>query len=669
MPMTTPIRLCVGTLLVLLMSVSLDASADAAEAAFNKLFGKDMREVRHTRETDDDAQFAKRLLSEANSGKHDADLTIRLYEKAHYFGLRDLAGYPTANQALDQMLEKDATRKYDVGEMRLTLWEKWYEAQPQSRAFDPEDFIDLCLGLSHELVQAGDPARAMKFLSRGNRFASRNDSPRKHDVRDAITDLVRTRKALDEIAQLQEALETDPTAADKLAFVYLAQLDDPGKAAEYANQITDDALAAKVRQAAMDFELATPAQASEIGAYYLSLVTESKTREPIAMLIRARVWLTEFMSREQGEPAAIKAADEMLGTVNQALLQRGIGKKLARKMSSLVRGDGQFDRPADVQAAIDKAVQWLYKRRNAKTQWEQNNASHRNWGGYTALVVYALLMADEEPKVNGDLSRAVHFMMNADMKGTYPLCFRVHAWEVLPHRERYRQTLISDVTQLRRGATRYGFWGYTTTGKDVVPGKRLDLSTTLAGGLGLWIGEEVGGIAPKKVYWERTARALIKCQLDDNGWCYNPATGEKSQGAMTAGSLALLHASYPHLTDATKLQADKAIARGMQWMDENFSSTTNVNRGGFKNYYFAAVQHAGLFAGKRAFRQTDWYAAISEHLVKTQANDGSWGDVAETAFAVAFLCRGGIDYEKSDSDLPAPDAPPAEPQPQPDGAE
>ena len=189
------------------------------------------------------------------------------------------------------------------------------------------------------------------------------------------------------------------------------------------------------------------------------------------------------------------------------------------------------------------------------------------------------------------------------------------------------------------------------TGNDVKPGERLDTSTTLAGGLGLWIGEEVGGITPKTVYWERLARGLIENQLDDKGWSYNPAVMKTSQGAMTAGALALLYASRPHLGEATKAKADEAIAEGLEWMDANFSATTNVNRGaGFRCYYFAAVQHAGLFAGRRAFREMDWYDSIAEHLVKSQAPNGSWGSVHETAFAVAFLCRGGIEYELSENE-------------------
>lgn len=640
---------------ILVLICAMPASAygrpsDPAEVAFKKLFDKEVRAVRQTKETDDDAAFATRLYQEAESGKHAPDLTTRLYEKAYAFGLRDLKGYPTAGDALDQLLQKDETRKYDVGEMRLTLWDKWREAEPEARELEPGAYIDLCLQLGQDAVEANDLALALKFLNRGNRFASRYKSPRKHDVRDMITDLMRERQTREEIAELEDTLGKDPTAADKLALVYLAHRDDPAKAVAYADQISDAALAAKVRLAATGFEQATPQGANEASAFYYSLVTENKSREPVAMLIRARVWLTEYLSRAPADADAVKIANETLGEIDGALLKRGIGRKLRRKMSSVLRGEGPFGRPPHIQAAVDKGVAWLYAQRNNETHWEKDQPNHRNYGGYTALVVYALLMADEEPKLNGDLSRSLHFMMNTDMKGTYSLCFRIHAWEVLPRRERYQQILMQDVMQLRKGATRVGFWGYTMSGKDVKPKSRLDVSTTLAGGLGLWIGEEVGGITPKKTYWERVARGLIEYQLDDNGWCYNPATGTQSQGAMTAGALALLYASYPHLGAVTKAKADEAIARGVQWMDENFDPTKNVNRNVFKYYYFAAVQHAGLFAERRNFRQIDWYESITDHLVKTQSPQGTWGSVEDTAFAIAFLCRGGIVHEPTESE-------------------
>lgn len=628
--------------------------AKRAASAFKKQFGLDVRKARSTRETDDDAELAKRLFTEAESGNHDAGVTALLYENAYELGMRDATVFSTANDALDKLLENDPSRKFEIGEMRMKLWETWYEEKPDDRSFDPEAYIDLSLRLSQEAVEAGDMALGLKFLNRGNRFASRNDSPRKNDIRDTMTELIQTRKILEEIAALEETLATDALAHDKLAMIYLAKLDDPEKAIEYAPKMSDAELAAEIQLAVKPFEEATPAEAKQTGMFYYGLATENKTGDTIAMLIRSRVWLAEYISRAHEEPEAetVELARETISEIDADLLKRGIGKKLRRKLSSVIRGEGQFGRPPEVQAAIDKGVEWLYSQRKDEQHWEAGNASHRNWGGYTALVVYALLMADEEPRLNGDLSRAVHFMMNTEMKGTYAICFRIHAWEVLPRRERYRQTLVQDVTRLRRGATKHGYWGYTMAGNDVRPGERLDTSTTLAGGLGLWIGEEVGGMTPKKVYWERLARGLLENQLEDKGWSYNPAVMRDGQGAMTAGALALLHASYPHLGEATKAKVKVAIDNGMEWMDQNFSPTKNVNRGGgFKCYYFAAVQHAGLFAGRRDFKDMDWYESIKEHLLTSQSAAGSWGSVEETAFAIAFLCRGGVVYEGSENAL------------------
>ncbi len=662
MQLADRLRLALLALLVIAgLMTAARAQADQAAVGFTVLFGDEARAVDNTEATDDDARFAEKLFGEAESAQHPPELTIRLYEKAYHYGLRDVTGFAVADRALGRLVEKDATRSLEVGEMRLVLLEKWHESErskeeSQRNAAVAEDLIDQYLLLGRLALDAREIDRALKYLQKGVDFATRSRSPRKGELTDAIMDLYQTRKLLKEIEQLQGLLATDATAADKLAMIYLTQLDDPAQAATYVERMQDQALAASIRLAATEFEVATPANAKDAGAFYLGLVTDGKAPKPVPMLIRAKVWLTEYLSREEGEVQEIKLAHDMMGQVDQALLAQGVGQKLGRKMAGKVRGDGQFARPADVQAAIDLGVRWLYTQRDPQRHWEQDPETHRNWGGWTSLAVYALLMADEDPQTNSALNRAANFVMNADLKGTYPLCFRIHVWEVLPQRERFRKVLTSDVSKLRGGMTRYGFWGYTMAGNDVDPDKKLDLSTTLAGGLGVWIGESVGGIKPKPADWERIALALIKYQREDFGWAYNPALADVSHGSMTAGALALLYASYPHLTDQTKAKVDQTIAQGVKWMDANFSPTTNVNRGSFTNYYFAAVQHAGLFSGQREFRDMDWYESIKKHLLETQFPDGSWGNVQETAFAIAFLCRGGIIYEPSIGDQVQPAA-------------
>lgn len=662
-------RLRIAYLVVALSTASL-AQADQATVGFMLLFGDDVRAVEATEQTEDDARLAERLFQEAESGQHADALTMLLYEKTYEYGMKDLTGYPTADQALGRMLEKDDARSREIGDMRLALLEKWIaterdENQQGLNVLNPDELIDLYLDQSRLAAEARDIEQAIKYLRRCNEFTSKTRSPRRNEIKEAIGELYQLRKLLKDIAELEEQLDADPAAAGKLAMIHLTEFDDPAKAATYADRMSDKQLAAKIRLAAMDFELATADNAKDTGAFYLGLVNDGQARQPVPMLIRAKAWLTEYLSRRQGGDQEIKAVNDMLAQVDQGLLRQGVGQKLARIMAGRVRGDGQFERPADIQAAIDRGVAWLYTMRDPERQWEQDAETHRNWGGYTALAVYALLMADEDPQANRDLNRATNFMMNADLKGTYALCFRIHAWEVLPQRERFRRVLQRDVLALRGGLTRHGFWGYTMTGKDVVPGKKLDLSTTLAGGLGIWIGEEVGGISPKASDWERIARGIIRHQREDSGWAYNAAASEVSHGSMTAGALALLHAGYPHLSDETKTKVDESIAGGMKWMDENFSPTTNVNRGNFTNYYFAAVQHAGIFAARRDFREMDWYESIAKHLLQSQFGDGSWGSVQETAFAIAFLCRGGIVYEPSIGDQPEPvagdDAPAEQP--------
>ncbi|MEO0477188.1 MAG: hypothetical protein AAF085_14660 [Planctomycetota bacterium] len=183
-----------------------EAAREAAEAAYKEKFFEDERNVRGTRVTNDDAEFAQRLYTEAGSGEYDAYLSRLLYEKAYAFGLRDKRGYQAAYDSLDKLLELDASRQYEIVEMRLALMEKWKDDDPELTDPDPEAVIDTCLELSRAWGAAGDHDRAMKLLNRANRYAMRIDSPRKNDVRDGITDLTRMRKTLEKIAELEEAI-------------------------------------------------------------------------------------------------------------------------------------------------------------------------------------------------------------------------------------------------------------------------------------------------------------------------------------------------------------------------------------------------------------------------------------------------------------------------------
>lgn len=619
-------------------------AADQAEIGFILMFGNDVRAAEATEPPQDDAALAHRFLAAAESGRNARDLTVRLYEKAYAFGIKASNGYEPANKALDKLMELEPDRKPLWNEHRLTLLEVWYD-DGGADAIDPEEIIDLYMRLADQAIKTLDADLAESYYRRGDDFARKVRSPRRDEIRDSLAGLARLRGVLERIETAKARLADDPTAADEIAMLYLVELDAPTLAGEIAPQMQDAALKQQVSDAALPFTDAGVNTALDTARFYLGLGQDKKAPNRVAMLVRSMVWYTEFLSREPTEREAIREAVGTLEAIGDELSLEGIGRKLARKMASRIRGGGLFDRPDDVALAIDKGVAWLYEQRDPEKHWEETDERHRNWGGFTSLVVYALLMADEDPRTNRDLYRATNWMMNVQLTGTYAICFRIHAWEVLPQRERFRNVMVRDVGRLRQGMSRDGFWGYRPS--DSVNSKeRLDISTTLAGGLGVWIGEESGGLPIPGGQWDKVAQGMIEQQNADGGWSYNPVGGGASFGSMSAAGIALLYAARPHVSPRILPDLDNAIEKGLEWMDANFSPSQNVNRGNWKNYYLAAVQHAGIFSNRKEFKAMDWYETAAAHLVRTQAPDGSWGNnVSETAFAIAFLCRGGIQFD------------------------
>ncbi|MEM1356117.1 MAG: hypothetical protein AAGC44_09975 [Planctomycetota bacterium] len=639
------LRLALFTMVLGLFSGSARGQAnDQAEIAFILMFGNDVRQVEATETPDDDAALANRFFEAAESGRNARDLTLRLYEKTYAFGILGPAGYEAANQALDRLMEAIPDQMRQWHEQRLALLEAWYE-QGGDDAIDPEEVIDLYMRLADEAARALDADLIESYLRRGDDFARRSKSPRRDQIRKALQDLTRLRKVLENIEAAKARLATDPAAAQELAMLYLVHLDAPDAAADYAPQVQDAELKQHILNAATPFmELGVEATLST-ALFYAGLAEDEDAPNRVGMLVRAMVWFTEFLSRDPSSQQAIRDSLAALQQIGDELSGEGIGRKLARKMASKIRGGGVFDRSDAVSQAIDKGVAWLYSRMDEERYWEQQPENHHNWGGYTALVVYALLMADEDPRTNRDLYRATNWMMNTTMIGIYPICFRIHAWEMLPQRERFRNQMTRDVGRLRQGMSREGFWGYRVSSPSR-PG-RLDVSTTLAGALGIWIGEESGGLPVPGGQWDRVARGMIEHQNADGGWTYDPAAGGASFGSMSAAGLAMLYAARPHVSDNLLPQVDESIQKGMAWMDANFSPNTNVNRGNWRNYYLAAVQHVGIFSNRKEFKNMDWYKSAEAHLLNAQAADGSWNNVQETAFAIAFLCRGGIQFDYS----------------------
>ena len=239
--------------------------------------------------------------------------------------------------------------------------------------------------------------------------------------------------------------------------------------------------------------------------------------------------------------------------------------------------------------------------------------------------------------------------------------------------EKYAPEIRKLITYLESSARPYGAWGYP---KGQQHDTTADTSMTQYVMLALWEAQQSNfDVSPRVI--EAAALWLSKTQDPSGGFGYQgklpnggglvPQSGV-SVSLTTAGLGALYMAEdllgvlrdKPKEDDGlppglTKVADKKRAAyktnlsrqffmgpqgRGNPWLIKNF--TFNIPY--YRQYFFYAYERYWALrelAGDKP--PHDWYTAIAQHLIETQADDGSWdcshGKGIETAFSVLCLVR------------------------------
>jgi hypothetical protein len=281
-------------------------------------------------------------------------------------------------------------------------------------------------------------------------------------------------------------------------------------------------------------------------------------------------------------------------------------------------------------------------------------------GGYTALAALALLYAGRSYQEPG-LRDAIEHLQRVELNGTYARAVRAHVWSLLP--PKFAPQLEADAAWLMEGfSERASGWDYHLNAST----ERQDNSLRQYGGLGLWEAAK-RDIAVDRRFWQALESAFIENQLPDGGWNYK-GDDEPARGSMTAAGLTILFIAQDFLHAEAYLQpgerspsrAEQAIARGLEWMERNFSPTENPGRDVYFYYYLYGVERVGLASGYKYFGSQDWYRTGAAELIRrlclwnpqskrmtvhqTVAGDGRAARVrlSDLAFALMFLSRGRV---------------------------
>jgi hypothetical protein len=315
--------------------------------------------------------------------------------------------------------------------------------------------------------------------------------------------------------------------------------------------------------------------------------------------------------------------------------------------------------PQQVDAALDRAKSFLYSEQNSGL-WEKqpappsdteadksaHTATGGQWGGTTALAVYALLAAGESPQ-EPRLAPAIQFLRTVDIKGTYALGLRAQLWPFLPATKQTHQLAAADVTRLQNASLKnkpaLGLYDYLLSSKRSY---RFDHSISQYGVLGMWACQRSGIEVPIQ-YWQTTQDAWIRDQQPDGSWAYGKAPKEKypETASMTAAGVATLFITqdYIHANDGINCTGNVTSPRidaGLTWLGAHFEQVFTDHGIDSPYYGLYGIQRVGVASGRKYLGAVDWYQRGADFLLSHQTRTGSWGPVPDTCFAMLFLSRG-----------------------------
>ena len=305
---------------------------------------------------------------------------------------------------------------------------------------------------------------------------------------------------------------------------------------------------------------------------------------------------------------------------------------------------GQQVTGEQVRDAIESARRFLLANQEADGSWDDFRSYP---GGVSCLATLALLNSGVAADTI-EMRRALDVVQRTPLQRTYVVSLKSQALAasgskaMLPQIQQCADWLI-------RAQQKNGMWGY-----DEQPGARTDFSNSQFALLGLHEARRAGAKVPDAI-WIKARASWVNSQQGDGGWAYMPGGGN-STGSMTSAGVASLYICGNELLERRNVTRDsqgrvvccqppmefRPMARGLNWLANNFSSATNPGMQYWYYYYMYAVERAGIISGLRYYGKHDWYRAGAAALVRRQ-NAGSWREVNETvdtSFALLFLAKG-----------------------------
>ncbi|MBE3100155.1 MAG: hypothetical protein IMZ44_23800 [Planctomycetes bacterium] len=367
-------RACL-VLCLLAIAAPLAWAADAekaaeAAAAFESLYGADLKRVRATRDLKDDLDLAARLLAAARQAAGQPEFVAVLCENACDLALASPDGCATAAEAVQLEAAAIPGKAAACAERMVDVRQRQFDvAKSDARAAAGEALIDAILAALDARQKTGVKPDEASYYKRALMVARAVKSDRAAALDAHLKDLEQAARLGIEIESLKKQLAAspeNPAARLRLVRLLLVDLDDPAEAAKFLEGIQDAALVKYVPAAARPLEEAPELACLELGDWYRSLAETAPPAAKGPMFARAQLYYKRFLEMHTAEDINRAKAVAALQKIEAEV--QGLGQPSAKPMPATPTKTLTSGKEIDLLALVDPtldAVMGKWERRGA----------------------------------------------------------------------------------------------------------------------------------------------------------------------------------------------------------------------------------------------------------------------------------------------------------------
>jgi hypothetical protein len=335
--------------IVTILSAAEGVKTEEAAAAFEKVYGGDLKRAKGAR---DSVELADRMVKAARDPDCQAEYLNLLCEKAYELTQPHPEGAKTAVEAMRLLANRVPEKAAACAESIAKIRQKQFDlSKGEAKTRAGEDLIDALLEAVDAKFAAGAYTDALTLCKRAQPVARAIKSVQADKVDARLKAVGMCMKSVRDAEDLRKKVEKEPdnkTLREKLVRLYLVELDNPTEANKYVEGLDDGDLRKYVPAAAKPLESAPAMACLELGDwYYTKLFNDASAGAKSMMFERAQGYYERFLDTHSAKDMDRKRATDALKTI-EAELEKMASSALHKQPPII-----------DLLAWIDPARAWI----------------------------------------------------------------------------------------------------------------------------------------------------------------------------------------------------------------------------------------------------------------------------------------------------------------------